>query len=226
MTNGYVFSERSKRNLRGVHPDLVAVAYLALELTPIDFVVTEGLRDSARQRELVDQGFSTTMNSRHLTGHAIDIAVLLDADGDGRKEVPWDKYTHKVDDNDPWDQAAKAFKQAAEELGVPIVWGGDWTRPADAPHFELERHAYPANGDMTPRARVAKTIRDLAAGAGAAAGVGTPVLMEVVSLVQSPEAQQAQEGLSSGNIVTIGISAVVLIAIALAAWQIMRKDQG
>ena len=38
---------------------------------------------------------------------------------------------------------APAVKQAANELAVPLVWGGDWEWK-DGPHFELDRKKYPA----------------------------------------------------------------------------------
>ncbi|MDN0092724.1 M15 family metallopeptidase, partial [Yersinia ruckeri] len=64
---------RSENNLNGVNPALVKVVRRALELSPVDFGVTEGLRTIARQKELVAAGKSQTMNSRHITGHAIDV---------------------------------------------------------------------------------------------------------------------------------------------------------
>jgi peptidoglycan L-alanyl-D-glutamate endopeptidase CwlK len=103
----------------------------ALQESPLDFIVIEGLRSEARQRELVRSGASRTMNSRHLTGHAVD---LLPIGPDGRAEFAWPLY-HKM---------APAVKAAAEKEGVPIVWGGDWTSFKDGPHFELDRKAYPA----------------------------------------------------------------------------------
>ena len=30
------------------------------------------------------------------------------------------------------------MKQAAKELGVNIVWGGDWKSFKDGPHFQIE----------------------------------------------------------------------------------------
>ena len=123
------FGERSLRNLRGVHPDLVAVARKALELSSVDFVVTEGLRTKERQAELMAAGASKTMNSRHLTGHAIDVAAVV-AGG-----VRWDWPLYA--------RIAIAMKQAAKELSVPIVWGGDWRTFKDGPHFELDRKRYP-----------------------------------------------------------------------------------
>ena len=118
---------RSKQNLSGVHPDLVAVVKLAITITEQDFTVIEGIRNINRQRELVKAGKSTTMNSRHITGHAVDM-------------VPW-----PVDWNDleRFEVMAEAMKQAAGELDIPIVWGGDWKSFYDAPHFELDRKAYP-----------------------------------------------------------------------------------
>ena len=126
--NGFVFSGRSLRNMEGIHPDLRNVAIRALQLTEIDFVVTEGLRNAKRQRQLVNAGASQTMASSHLIGYAIDVAALLD----GRVSWDWPLY-HKI---------ADAFKRAADELGVAIVWGGDWTGFPDGPHFQLDRAVY------------------------------------------------------------------------------------
>lgn len=123
------FSSRSLRNLEGVHPDLVAVAHRALQLTEVDFLITEGLRTREKQIELVRAGASRTTRSRHLTGHAIDVAAW--AAGEVRWD--WPLYT----------EISRAFKQAAAELKVPIVWGGDWKSFRDGPHYELSRTEYP-----------------------------------------------------------------------------------
>lgn len=124
-----VFTPRSEKSLQGVHPDLVRVARRALELAQVDFIVTEGLRTRKRQEQLVAQGASKTMNSRHLTGHAIDVAPVING------VVRWDWP--------PFHDIAKAMKQSASELGVAIVWGGDWRTFKDGPHFELDRRVYP-----------------------------------------------------------------------------------
>lgn len=123
------FSSRSLRNLEGVHPDLVAVAHRALQITEIDFLVTEGLRTREKQIELVRAGASRTTRSRHLTGHAIDVAAWVAG------EVRWDWPLYA--------EISRAFKQAAAELKVPIVWGGDWKSFKDGPHYELSRTDYP-----------------------------------------------------------------------------------
>lgn len=123
---GFSLGKRSKEKLRGVHPDLVSVVERAIELTEQDFTVIEGLRDIDRQRELVKAGKSTTMNSRHLDGHAVDIAPW---------PISWD-----------WDEfypIADAMKQAAQELKVDLEWGGDWKSFPDGPHYQLSRKTYP-----------------------------------------------------------------------------------
>lgn len=123
-------SERSIKNLEGVHYDLVRVVRRAATLTDLDFVVTEGLRSVDRQRVLVDRGASRTMRSRHLTGHAVDLAAVIDG------EVRWDWPLYS--------KLAAVMKRAADELQVPLEWGGDWKKFRDGPHFQLPWEAYPA----------------------------------------------------------------------------------
>jgi peptidoglycan LD-endopeptidase CwlK len=122
-------SVRSRSRLTGVHPALVAVVEAAFARSPVDFMITEGLRTPERQASLVKAGASRTLKSRHLTGHAVDVAALVDG------EVRWDWPLYA--------RIAKAFKSAALELNTPVVWGGDWKRLRDGPHFELDRKAYP-----------------------------------------------------------------------------------
>ena len=132
---------RSLKRLEGVHPDLVAVVIRAAEISEQSFIITEGLRTIERQKKLVAAGASTTLRSRHLTGHAVDVAAFVDMDGSG-------DYTSG--DNIRWDwplysRIAAAMKSAAFQLNIPIVWGGDWKTFKDGPHFELDRKQYPAN---------------------------------------------------------------------------------
>ena len=148
-------SARCELRLAGVHPDLVRVVRNAAEGGAI-FRVTEGLRTPERQRQLVTEGKSQTLDSRHLTGHAVDV-VPLDSAGD--VSWAWGLYFPLAD----------AFRAAAIAEGVPIVWGGAWgqemaeyatakagqaayvarvkeagKRPfLDGPHFELAWAAYP-----------------------------------------------------------------------------------
>ena len=122
----YKLGTRSLQSLSGVHPDMVAVVKKAIEITEVDFTVIEGIRNISRQRELLKAGKSTTLNSRHITGHAVDM-------------VPW-----PVDweDLERFEAMSEAMKTAAEDLDIPIVWGGDWKSFYDAPHFELDRKKY------------------------------------------------------------------------------------
>lgn len=126
----FAFGARSKARLKGVHPDLVKVMERAIACSTIDFSIIEGLRTVAQQRKYFAAGATRTMNSRHLTGHAVDIAPYVD----GKIRWDWPLYH----------QLAKVIKKAAAELNVPITWGGDWVSFRDGPHWELTHKAYPA----------------------------------------------------------------------------------
>ena len=126
---GYSLGAGSRARLVGVNPDLVKVLERAIQLTPVDFTVIEGIRSSARQKQLVAAGASKTMKSRHITGHAVDIAPVVDG------EIRWDWPLYK--------QIAPAVKQASKEVGVPIEWGGDWITFKDGPHWQLPWKKYP-----------------------------------------------------------------------------------
>jgi len=131
----YVLGKRSKERLEGVHPDLVAVVERAIEISKMDFFVGEGLRSVERQEKLVASGASRTMNSRHLTGHAVDLhphPYKGDHDQDG---IP------NSDDHDTYEPIVEAMKQAADELGIVMEHGYDWGW--DAPHHQLSRKTYP-----------------------------------------------------------------------------------
>lgn len=124
----YKLNTRSLQNLSGVNPDLVAIVEAAIKITGQDFIVIEGIRNINRQRELVKAGKSKTMNSRHLTGHAVDLCP---------NPVDWN-------DKDKFHDIADAMKKAAKQLKIPLEWGGDWTTFVDMPHFQLAHKEYPA----------------------------------------------------------------------------------
>ena len=125
----YSLGPRSKQRLKGVHPDLVKVVERAIEISTIDITVLEGLRTPERQKALLEAGASQTLNSRHITGHAVDLGAWVD----NQVDWSWPLY-HKI---------AAAMKDAAKQEGVSIVWGGDWRTFKDGPHFELTRKVYP-----------------------------------------------------------------------------------
>jgi peptidoglycan LD-endopeptidase CwlK len=144
-------SQRSLSRLDGVKPALVSVVNRAIEITTVDFGVTEGLRSMETQRKYVAAGKSQTMNSKHLTGDAVDLVAYIDG------QISWELNVY--------DNIADAMKQAAVEQGVALRWGAAWNIPdirqwegsmesamnfyiderrrvgrrpfIDAPHFEL-----------------------------------------------------------------------------------------
>jgi peptidoglycan L-alanyl-D-glutamate endopeptidase CwlK len=124
-----VLGQRSLSRLEGVHPDLVRVVKKAAAMSSLDFTVLEGLRTAVRQKQLFDQGATKTMNSRHLTGHAVDLAPMIGG------TVRWDWPLYH--------QLAAVVKAAAKAENVPIQWGGDWRTFKDGPHWELPWKVYP-----------------------------------------------------------------------------------
>lgn len=122
-------SARSRARLIGVHPDLVEVVEAAIQITKVDFSVVEGLRTYAKQLEYFTKGKSRTMRSRHLTGHAVDLA-------------PWIGGTIDWENEAGFRAVADAMKLAASAASVPLEWGYDLWR-WDAPHFQLPWSSYP-----------------------------------------------------------------------------------
>lgn len=151
MSTPFQLSKRSRTNLAGVKPPLVAVVERAIQITTVDFAVTEGVRSLATQKKYVAAGKSQTMNSKHLTGSAVDLVAYIG------NAVSWELNLY--------DDIADAMAQAGREIGVGLVWGAAWTVPditkwdgtmeqamnsyidnrrrigrrpfIDAPHFEL-----------------------------------------------------------------------------------------
>lgn len=120
----FKLSQRSIDRMKGVDERLVNVVKRAIDISEVDFMVTEGLRTEARQKQLVATGASKTMKSKHLVGKAVDLAAVVD----GQVKWDWPLYS----------KIATAMKRAAEILNVKIVWGGDWLTFRDGPHFQIE----------------------------------------------------------------------------------------
>lgn len=106
----------------GVDHRLVSIVLGAGVLT--SFYVTEGLRTKDRQAELVLAGKSQTMTSKHLIGHAVDLAVC-----NQQGIITWDFELYR--------RLADVMYDVAHKHGVRIKWGGEWTTLRDGPHFEL-----------------------------------------------------------------------------------------
>ena len=149
-------SQRSMDRLEGVHPHMTAVVERAIQLTGVDFGVTQGVRTLDEQKANVAAGRSQTMASKHLLqddgfSHAVDVVAYVGSD------ISWELNVY--------DDICDAFKEAAKEVGCSIKWGAAWSegdirtyegssedammayvdlrrsqgrRPfIDAPHFEL-----------------------------------------------------------------------------------------
>lgn len=105
-------SKRSLDNLEGVDFRLIDCVLHAIKITTVDFGVIEGVRTRERQAELVASGASRTMNSKHLTGHAVDLMAYI-----GSRES-WELNLY--------DEIAEAMREAARVYDVPLRWGGAW----------------------------------------------------------------------------------------------------
>ncbi|HEX8772962.1 MAG TPA: M15 family metallopeptidase [Pyrinomonadaceae bacterium] len=152
----FKLGDKSLKELKGVHPDLVAVVKRAIELTVQDFAVHDGNRTLEEQKKYLASGASQTLDSRHLNGHAVDLVPYIS----GKLRWEWE----------PIYKIAEAVRTAARELGTPLRWGGAWDvsftqsddhpedlvadyaarrRKAgkkvfiDGPHFELPKDQYP-----------------------------------------------------------------------------------
>jgi len=125
----YTLGQRSLSRLEGVHPHLVEIVEEAITLTSIDFCVLEGLRSIERQKVLYEKGASRTMNSRHLTGHAVDLGAWID------NEICWAWP--------PYYEIANAMMAAASKLNRPLEWGGGWEKFRDGVHYQLPFSLYP-----------------------------------------------------------------------------------
>lgn len=134
-------SKSSVARLKGVHPDLVRVVKRAAANAKVPFIVVEGVRTLERQKELLKVGATKILNSRHITGHAVDLVPLVD----GKPRWDWSLYLGLAD----------CVRQAARDEKVSVRWGGSWSELnkidgqittkllsksfPDGPHFELPR---------------------------------------------------------------------------------------
>lgn len=214
----HTLTARDKANLRGVHADLVKVVYRLAEITTIPFRVNEGLRSVAQQKENVAKGVSKTMNSRHLTGHAIDLIPMVG----GKPTFAWPVYF----------QFEPLVLQAAKDVGVPIEWGGRWKGLKDGPHWQLPWGKYPAPktvglltaqrdpemGGETDASAALKASGALAVGASSGGGLAADPL---ATLVDNLSVQQY--ALSSGDVVQLTIAVVI---IGLSCWYAYKTAKG
>jgi len=118
----YKLGKKSLSKLLGVHPILSFAITEAIKITEQDFTVLEGVRTMQRQRQLVKDGKSKTLNSYHLFGLACDLVPYVNG------KLTWeDKYFEEIH---------KAMTIVIEKYNLPIdngfdLWG--W----DKPHYQL-----------------------------------------------------------------------------------------
>lgn len=147
----YVLSEASIEKMKGVHPKLIDLMKKAISDSPYDFKIVQGLRTAEYQNSLYQQGRTKpgkivtkldgyNRKSNHQAkadgyGHAVDIAVCGHYDQNGN----YVKYTTDAEmfDNKKLVEISGHVKAVAKEMGLEIVWGGDWKTLYDTPHYEL-----------------------------------------------------------------------------------------
>lgn len=209
-------SNKSLGRLKGLHPDLVKVVKRAAEISDLDFTVLEGMRTIERQRELVKKGASQTMNSRHLTGHAVDLAPL----SNGVVSWDWPLY-YKLE---------KIVKKAAKDVGVTIEWGGDWKKFKDGPHWQLPFSKYPKTQKFVaeidsenPITNETETSAKSKAGAALATGAASGATVAYEPVVKGVEVLTSQQGeLSSGDWLRIGVALLLVAGTVWLAWKKLK----
>jgi len=147
----YVLSDASIEKMKGVHPKLIELMKKAISDSPYDFKIVQGLRTAEYQNSLYQQGRTKpgkivtkldgyNRKSNHQAkadgyGHAVDIAVCGQYDQNGN----YVKCTTDAEmfDNKKLVEISRHVKAVAKEMGMEIVWGGDWKTLYDTPHYEL-----------------------------------------------------------------------------------------
>ena len=147
----YVLSDASIEKMKGVHPKLIELMKKAIDDSPYDFKIVQGLRTAEYQNSLYQQGRTKpgkivtkldgyNRKSNHQAksdgyGHAVDIAVCGQYDQNGN----YVKCTTDAEmfDNKKLVEISKHIKAVAKDMGLEIVWGGDWKTLYDTPHYEL-----------------------------------------------------------------------------------------
>ena len=130
----YKFGKKSLEKLQTCHPDIQKICNELIKM--MDVTVLEGVRSQERQAELVAQGKSKTMNSKHLKqadgfSHAVDLAPYPIDWEDGKRFM----YMQGM------------IRGIAQQVGIEIRSGVDWDSDgqvkdhsfSDGPHFELKK---------------------------------------------------------------------------------------
>ena len=145
----YKLSQRSWNNLKTCHEDLQKIAALAIKLTPVDFIITEGHRSKERQRQLFNEGLSKIDGYSRLGKHNYDPSMALDfcAYVPGKaKQLAFDQV-HLASIGTAFHCAATLLYNEGE-ITHKLRWGANWDmdgellydqRFRDMPHVELKK---------------------------------------------------------------------------------------
>lgn len=87
----------------------------------VDCTVLEGRRTMERQKELYAEGKTQTLNSKHLSGTAVDVVPY---------PVDWEDIQRQKD-------FALVVLDKAMKMGIRVRWGGMFRGFYDSPHWEL-----------------------------------------------------------------------------------------
>jgi peptidoglycan LD-endopeptidase CwlK len=140
----YSFSKMSLSKLETCHEDLQKIMKEAISRSVVDFGISEGQRNLARQHELYKKGLSRIDGINRLGKHNLTPSMAVDV------------YAF-VQGRGNWDDAhlgylAGVIIQVAKELldkgeiSHKLRWGGDWDSDGviaidhslkDLPHYEL-----------------------------------------------------------------------------------------
>ncbi|CCI88461.1 endolysin [Yersinia phage phiR2-01] len=127
----FKFGKNSEKQLATVKPELQKVARRALEISPHDFTIVQGIRTAAQSAQNIANGTSFLSNpnkSKHITGDALDFAPFING------KIDWNDY-------EVFWAVKKAFQQAGQELGVKLRFGADWNNSNDY-RDEIQRGTY------------------------------------------------------------------------------------
>jgi peptidoglycan L-alanyl-D-glutamate endopeptidase CwlK len=113
----------SRRRLDGAHPLLRKLFEAVAAEMPILVL------DSQRGREAQERAFALGHSRAHFgqSAHNWAPAVALDVAPD---PLDWEDIAR-------FEALALCVKARAKEMAIPILWGGDWPRLRDMPHYEL-----------------------------------------------------------------------------------------
>lgn len=128
----YSFSVKSLNLLN--HPQFSPTLRLllmeAIKDSPIDFTIIETVRTLEKQKEYFKKGATKTLKSRHIPN--TNISGYSEAADIAPYPIDWK-------DLNRFKKLSEHILKKANQLNIPITWGGTWKTLVDMPHYELKR---------------------------------------------------------------------------------------